>query len=118
MAATSKRVKKNAGSAKKQASARSLPAEATYDVDPSPVSKEIFEQYIYALVSFQQFASWYYREGQNGTPNSRAAEITKDIIRLEKKYMKKGDQGLAQGRCPAGWIDCGGLCMEPGSVCR
>ncbi|HVG22147.1 MAG TPA: hypothetical protein VNI02_24135 [Blastocatellia bacterium] len=117
MAATSKRIKKNAGTSKKQAQARSLRDEPNNEETPSPISDEVFTRYIYALVSFQQLASWYYSNGTNGTSESRAIEITKDIIRLEHKYLKKGIQGLAAGRCPSGWIDCGGLCMEPGSVC-
>jgi hypothetical protein len=117
MAATSKRIKKNAGSAKKQARANSLPAESNNEDYPSPISDEAFSRFIYGLVSFQQLAYWYYSNGTKGTPESRAIEITKDIIRLEKKYMGKV-QGLSQGRCPSGWVDCGGLCLEPGSVCR
>lgn len=118
MAATSKQTNKRAGSAKKQANAKPPTPESTNEDYPSPISDAAFSRFIYALVSFQQLAYWYYGNGTRGTAESRAAEITKDIIRLEKKYMSKAHEGVAQGRCPSGWIDCGGLCMEPGSVCR
>jgi hypothetical protein len=117
MAATSKRVKKNSGSSKKQTNAKSIPAESPDGAEHPPISDEAFARFIYSLVSFQQLAYWYYSNGTKGTPESRAREVTKDIMHLEKKYMNKANEGLAAGRCPSGWVDCGGLCLEPGSVC-
>jgi hypothetical protein len=118
MAATSKRVKKKTGSAKKQTNAKSVSAESTNQEAISPVSDEVFSRFMYALISFQQLTTWYYSNGTDGTPNSRAAEITRDIMRLEKKYMDRAREGMERlGSCPSGWVDCGGLCMEPGSSC-